>query len=503
MKTCSTVRSLAVALLSLVAVGSPANAQGEAEELQRARRQIKLYTEQGMRRGYDICLGLRTPEATMMMLEVLDWTGAYRLTAAHYRDVVWEGLLKVDDPYCQMSALGALKEYRSNPLARMWLVKLIGLWDEPDMGKAVLKALSDKDVYVARESARALGRMRYEPATKGLKKQAKNKDFILRSNSIEALARIDPEVGREQFEKGLADKHGGVRCALLGVALEVYPDDVVAWSTEALKDEDWRPRMQAVENLAQVRTKTAVDALVAAVEDGRPVVAVRASDELQSLTGMKWTQHKQWERWWGDQRAEFELPSGERKKDDSEAGGARDDRTVVYNGIPIVSDHVAFVIDKSRWMRDRLEHHGTTKDAAATAELERVLGLLEGRLVFNLYLYNEDIEVFAKNPAELNEKTRKRAMGFVEKARLQGTKDLWQVLDEVIADPEIDTIYMLSSGEPDVGLYVHGNRIAESLADLNRFQKVTLHAVAYSKEGFWPHIRQISEATGGQFEGFE
>jgi hypothetical protein len=50
---------------------------------------------------------------------------------------------------------------------------------------------------------------------------------------------------------------------------------------------------------------------------------------------------------------------------------------------------------------------------------------------------------------------------------------------------------------------VHGNRIAESIADLNRFQKVTLHAVAYGKSGYWRHIRQISDAMGGRFEGFE
>jgi len=508
MKTLSTVRSFAVALLVLATSALPVLAQSDDELLSRARRQIKLYTEQGMRKGYDICLGLRTPEATLVMLEVLDWTGVHRLPAAHYRDVVWEGLLQVDDRYCQMTALGALKEHRANPLARMWLIKLIGLWNQPEMGKAVQKALTDKDVSVAREAARALGRLRYEPAVKALKKQARNKDFVLRSNSIEALARIDTEEYRELFLKGLADEHGGVRCALLGIASELYPEDVQTWSRQALSDEDWRPRMQAVENLARLRTKPAIDALVDAVADRRPVISVRAAEELQALTGMKWTRHPQWERWWREERAGFELPTAGRAERESDqepsADGVAEERSqAAYNGIPIVSDHVAFVIDKSRWMRKPLEHHGTTKDVAATAELERVLGLLEGQLVFNLYLYNEDVEVFEREAVELNAKTRKRALSFVERARLQGTKNLWQVLEEVLDDPTIDTIYMLSSGEPDVGLYVHGNRIAENLADLNRFHKVVLHAVAYSSNGFWNHIRDISSATGGRFEGFE
>ena len=154
-------------------------------------------------------------------------------------------------------------------------------------------------------------------------------------------------------------------------------------------------------------------------------------------------------------------------------------------------------------MRARLEDTGTSKDEAALAELGQTLERLEGKLVFNIYVYNEGIEAFSKKPVQLDAKSRKKAMSFVEKTSLVGNKDLWAVLEAVIADPMIDTIYMLTSGEPDVGLYVHGNRIAESIADVNRFQKVVLHAVAYSKEAYWRHIRQISDAMGGQFEGYK
>jgi hypothetical protein len=154
-------------------------------------------------------------------------------------------------------------------------------------------------------------------------------------------------------------------------------------------------------------------------------------------------------------------------------------------------------------MRERLEEKGLSKDEAAFAELKQALERLEGKLTFNVYTYNDDREAFSKKSVPLDAKSRKKALSFVDKTSLSGNKNLWAVLEEVIIDPTIDTVYLLTSGEPDVGLYVHGNRIAESLADINRFQKVVLHAVAYSKERFWGHIRAIAEATGGQFEGFQ
>ena len=50
----------------------------------------------------------------------------------------------------------------------------------------------------------------------------------------------------------------------------------------------------------------------------------------------------------------------------------------------------------------------------------------------------------------------------------------------MLADETLDTVYLLSSGEPDTGLYVHWNRVTRHLADMNRFHKVVVHTVAYT-----------------------
>ena len=109
-----------------------------------------------------------------------------------------------------------------------------------------------------------------------------------------------------------------------------------------------------------------------------------------------------------------------------------------------------------------------------------------------------------KKPIELKKKTRKEALAFVADESEVGLKDVWQVLEKAIQDPTLDTIYLLSSGEPDMGLYVHWNRLTDYLADLNRFQKVVIHTVAYSDNNwFKQQLERIAEVTGGKFQAHE
>ena len=134
----------------------------------------------------------------------------------------------------------------------------------------------------------------------------------------------------------------------------------------------------------------------------------------------------------------------------------------------------------------------------------RVLGALPEGVLFNVYTYELDHEAYAKKPEELDAKQAKKALEFVDKQSRRGAKDIWQILETVVSDPGIDTIYLLSSGEPDTGLYVHWSRVTRHLKDLNRFHKVTVHTVAYS-DNQWhkDQLEKISEATGGEFRSFE
>ncbi len=485
-------------LLSSPALAAPP----QASELDQARSKYGLAPERECTEATEICVRLNNVEAVELMLSVLRmWEnrGGNFLPQAHYRDVVWGGLVRITDPYARRRVAVELAESKSE-WVRQWCVEVLGEYKDANFGEPANKALRDREVGVQRAAARACGKMKFEGAQKALVGLVGDKDEILRANAVEALCRIDPAAHRAALVKALKDKDGGVRCALLAAAAECYPGEHEAWSTAALADADWRPRMQAVDNLGGVRTKTAVDALVRALGDGRPAVAARAIARLQELTREKHRSKATWEAWWRDNRETFTFPEGA-----APAGGDDGPRTVAYHGVQVNSDHTAFLIDKSEAMNGALKSASSSKAVAAQKELEAVLEKLEGQLTYNVFTYAENVNVFEeKGPVELTAKSRKRALEFVEKAPRGRSKDIWKLLEQVISDPDLDTAFLLSSGEPDIGTYVHWNRVTWHLRELNRFHKVVVHTIVYSDSDWYrQQLEKISEVTGGEHRAFD
>lgn len=494
----------AAALLAL-----PAYAQ--EERLGEAKQLLVAIPETQVRQGIEICVKANSVKSVALLLDVLqrkERLADRMLDAAHYRDMAWDGLLRITDPYAR-ARVAKLARSSRNAWVRQWCVELLGIWGDRDFGDVVTKACRDRNAYVRRWAARSLGILKHKEGESALLKLRRDRDPYIRANAIEALALIDPKKHGLLFHEALkGDEDGGVRCALLGAVPAAFPQEVVALSTAALQDKDWCPRMQAVDNLYR-KEKLAVDGLVAAARDGRPVVADRAMKYLRKLTGKEIRDADAWSGWWGSARETFKFPDekkAEEKGSGEEEGAAGDKtrRTVAFNQIPLVSDHVAFLIDKSYLMKRTLEATGTTKDLAAHGELKRVLEQLHGRLVFNVFCYREKVVAFRKEPVALDEKQEKKALRFVAREKDEGAKDIWGVLERVVSDPDIDTAYLLSSGEPDVGLYVHWNRVTRHLADLNRFHKVVVHCVVYSeRKWFRDQLERIAQTTGGDFKWFK
>jgi len=130
---------------------------------------------------------------------------------------------------------------------------------------------------------------------------------------------------------------------------------------------------------------------------------------------------------------------------------------------------------------------------------------MRGRLVFNVFCYAERIKPFnEKGSVKLDKRMTAKAMEFHRKQSIGGRKDIWAALLAVFEDTDLDTAYVLSSGEPDVGTYVHWERLTYQLKELNRFQKVVFHTIAYSERMLDRNqLQGIAEATGGEFKWFE
>lgn len=501
-------------LIGLVLLTTLSASTAGDPRLDRAKKLFRDGGEDTCRQASQLCLEVNSVEAAEIMLDVLDSTGmGPRLMAGHYRDIVWNSMVKLTDPYAKKRVELVLKKNRSNAWVRAWSAELLGLYGDQDFAGSLTKALNDKDSYVRAAAAEALGRLNFpqenqasKKAVQALAKLAYGKDPYGRANAFIALWKRSPEVWIGKYllamEGRAADKDGGVRCALLGALPELDASKVEEMSARALADEDWRVRLQAVELLAASQTKTAMDRLIDSTDDERPRVRLQAMFYLRKVSGQAHRESQGWKSWWATQREAFTFPEGDAVAPKETSEG---ETVAIYNGIRVDSDHIAFVIDKSAAMRDRLSSQGMTKEMFAQQQLAEVLGKLPEGLVFNVYTYQLDVQTFSeKGPAEIGEKSIEKALEFVKEQRPQASKDIWKVLEQVVSDPDIDTVYLLSSGEPDTGKYVHWNRVTAHLIDLNRFQKVTVHTIAYS-DSKWnrDQMEKISEASGGEFHWFE
>ncbi len=486
-------------LLGLLSSLTPARTQSQ-DRLEDALDLLESRSETKVREGADVCVSLNSKESALALLEVLRLNYDRALHRSHYRDVVWVALRGITDPYAQLEVEEELRTNKKAPFVRQWCAELLGLYGDTRFGKTLRKALNDREDDVRAAAARALGRIRDKSALKALAKTAKSKNPRVRGNSIEALVLTDPLGQEKRYLKGLKDKDGGVRCMLYGIVGEAVPGRAEELTAQALEDKDWRVRYQGAENLETIKTKSAIDALVATTEDGRPVVGKRAVASLQRLTGEGFSVAEQWKRWWTDQREGYHFPDGPKKPDKRDPN-----RTVAtFNNIVLDSDHVAFLMDKSKAMGAELESQNIPKDEAAHNELARVLNSMQGRMTFNVFCYEREVHPFEKSSVELTAKAAKRALAFHEDTGIRGRKNIWSALMAVLEDPDLDTAYLLSSGEPDIGTYVHWDRITYQLVELNRYHKVVFHAIAYT-ESDWnrEQLENIAKATGGEFQAFE
>jgi len=486
-------------LLGLISSLTPTLAQAQ-DRLERAKKLLASSAEPEVREGASLCVSLDSKESARALLEILRLKHDRRLHRSHYRDVVWVALRQFTDPYAQLEVEEELRTNKKSPLVRQWCAELLGLYGDRRFGETLRKALKDKEEDVRAAAARALGRIRDPSALKSLAKTAKSKNPLVRGNSIEALVLTDPEGQQKRYLQGLKDKDGGVRCMLYGIARDALLDRAEELSCQALEDKDWRVRYQGAQNLETIKTRTAIDALLATTEDGRPVVGKRAIASLQELTGESFNVAEQWKRWWKDKREGYHFPDGPKKRDKR----SPNQTVATFNNIVLDSDHVAFLMDKSRAMNDTLESQNVPKDEAAHKELGRVLESMQGRMTFNVFCYEQDVQRFEKKSVELTAKTAKRALEFHEDTSLRGSKDIWSALMAVLEDTDLDTAYLLSSGEPDIGMYVHWDRVTYQLVELNRYHKVVFHAIAYTgSEWNRSQLEHIARATGGEFQAFE
>lgn len=332
-------------------------------------------------------------------------------------------------------------------------------------------AAKDDGGDVAYRALRALVRASGKNAKATLLEAARHADWRLRLGAAEALPAIEP------FD---AEVEAAVRALM-------QDDEAYVRQTVALR-------------VGVLKRSALAKALIGLLTDPRVRTRHVAATALEAICGKKLGYDpKAWAAWLADQ----------------DPGTPETMTFPTYHGFTVHSDRVVFLVDASSSMTWpwRKETH---RIDVALSELQSVLGQLTPETLFNVIVFSEKPSAWKKEEVEASPKNVKSAAKWAERmmAEPQGDTFLYEALEAAFANnPQFDTIYLLTDGNPTAGRYWTQDGLLASVRAWTRTRRTAIHTIGLSlanEDRGLPNLsenlhvmaklmRALAAATSGQF----
>lgn len=376
--------------------------------------------------------------------------------------------------------------------------KLFTIWacqrlQDERVDKALIKLLQDKDPNVAVMAAEALAERKHKDAVPALQKligKGKNRDVMRASLAAQANLRVGDQAWITELLTLIQSDDPELRHLAVTSLGESKDKSFLKPLVAALEDPNWSIRMAALQALEGMRSKDAIDAIVARIgkEDGR--LRNEFANALWRLTGQSFQDNADgWNAWWKNSRDRFQILDDEQlaKVRTGEEEYRLKQSTYVksdFFGIRIVSHRVMFIVDVSGSMNEGLltEYQGKAGQSrmeVAKGELARCVGSLDAAAFFNIITFSSGAEKWIDGSlAAANQKNREEAQLYIERLGAGGGTNLYGSLKLAFEDPDVDTIFVMSDGEPSMGEVTDPGMIREHVAAWNQNRGIVINTIA-------------------------
>ncbi len=178
-------------------------------------------------------------------------------------------------------------------------------------------------------------------------------------------------------------------------------------------------------------------------------------------------------------------------------------RPARFFGMEIRSSRVIFIIDVSGSMNEVLKaeyvgQRGQVRMERAKEELAQAIDALKKGTRFDMISFSGGVDNWAEEPlAETEEPDRDAAKEWAKALGAGGGTNLYGSLEQAFLDPDVDTIMVLSDGEPSVGDIIDPGSIREAVRALNTNRNVRIHTIALG--GTLQILEWLAQDTGGKF----
>lgn len=392
-------------------------------------------------------------------------------------------------------------------------------WD-PKLERALLKLIKHKDADVAERAAQLAYELGLEAAGPVIHKEFERGDEPARRARLLpllALHETDAAAWRARLVDLATNGETEVSVAAVRLLVGFGPAEIGAL-TEALASPRSVVRIAAADALTRVAKddggvtvyRRVIDELMQrlAKEGGR--VELELTDDLFALTGKSFgPRGAAWVGWWENEgRANFKVPTA------AELGIAKEQAlerrlgsqtASAFFGIQIRSNRLIFIIDVSGSMeaqtRNRYENvKGMPRIQRAQEELIKCLAGLGPESFFNILPFSDKVRPWESALTQCTPEAYEEAKEFTEDLKPSGGTNLVGSLDAAFADPEVDTIFVLSDGEPTMGWTNHPLEIREHIRRLNANRGIQIHAVSIGSS--LKILEWLAADSGGEYRAF-
>lgn len=403
---------------------------------------------------------------------------------------------------------------KGKPHEKVFLIRATEGLDDPKAVAAIRKQLGDEALEVRRAAAEALGKRRDRESLETLRamlaKAPPPEDVRL---VLTAITAIDGTTSAWLKELAGYATHAdrevrNVAIEVIGRARDKRQLDVVL---AALDHEDWSTRFAAIDAAASMRQKQGVAKLIERIgkETGRMRRCI--ADVLWQLTAQPFGEDVDaWQGWWAEAGPKFEVVT---ERDVDKAERERERKRLVarttaapsakFFGIKVESHRVIFVLDISGSMLESMYgrfvgKRGAARIDIAKMELAQAIENLEEGTLFNILAFASSVTPWRKEGiAVFDANTKADALEWLGRLGANGATNLYDTVKMAFTDPDVDTIFIMSDGEPTNGEVIDPFRIREDVAFWNQHRKIKINTIAIG--GNLEVLEWLAKDSGGTY----
>ena len=337
---------------------------------------------------------------------------------------------------------------------------------------------------------------------------------------LDALARSKSEDGLAFVVRHATNGSDALRLLALG-SLTLRPDDPKAVQTlvAAAKDRSLAVRRAAARALRTAKSKSVISPLIDRLaKESDPQLRIDVAQLLVDLTGQNMgLVAEDWKKWWEDAESGFAFGA-------KPAGSTRVvTPKLSYFGIEVSSKRIAFVVDVSQSMLEAPgasgqgwgrrgrggaggpgggpgggeAKEGERKFDHLKEELTALLKKLPEDSLVNIIPFSNAPQPWKKELHSLKGSGRDEVIAFIRGLTTSFGTNIYDSLELALKDDRVDTIYMLTDGEPYGGKYTASADIVREISALNRVRNVKIHCVGFGPEA--AYLKDLSDGNGGDF----